>query len=334
MFVSQAKWCGMETIMKKNLYVFLVLWCVLLLTACSTENESDSMSAIDTEKISNIDALGKSKDFTDPNNELNDGKDNNVKNIVIVDEKEMTMEELRILSTKETLSKEDFSPFKNRITTRLRSTEAIEGFSYEIIDGSEVFYLDVSYHIASDKINGAFLYNENIENMQRSDIRTGVIEPVLEGSLRMSDYVEFLLPDNVIEGDFDIYLGYYGGCEFLTNDIKVGSVYYVSTNNLCPLIVDNEIIELRGTTSRAIQNLETEQVLSLEVPCYLCLEVNEDSNEKSWCGYFFQPESEFGYAFMLDANQFEKEDIFAVLESVSFIERAFPEGVLNFTIDM
>ena len=321
--------------MKKSVSCLLAIGMLLLTVACaknlpedlpdeieSNNEDCKESNDINEEKIDTSEIMP--GEVSDTYNEQAD-TEKRENNEEVLAYKEMTMSDIRILAQAEEITITDFDIYANRIVDDQfanTSNEFYDNFSYVLQHEGQSFRLYVSYAIFQNKIRSVFLYNESIEPAQRVDIRTGLIDEVINADVSMSDYALYHLPNGVTEGEFSIYLGYYGGQEFLYENEIVGGFNFTYAQDLRPRISGNELVGI-DWVSGDISYIESETIEEPDVPCMLCLQYNSDTGKQSWCAYFCVPNAQIGFALELDDSIFDKEDILDILKDISFISTAF-----------
>ncbi|MGN0431337.1 MAG: hypothetical protein ACI4EQ_03175 [Lachnospiraceae bacterium] len=228
---------------------------------------------------------------------------------------EISIDAIRQLSEKENLTVEDVSGWNGV------QSMGENGFYYEFLHEGKTYRLD----IVGDE--GGNLKSARLVDMATYlsiDIRTGSIDNLLSNTVSMSDYLTSALPDGWTIGEYDIYLGgHFGGSQILdSQENPVGDILIM--HGLNPTFSEDELINI-DTYDNNVSLLTKESLMQCEIPCILTIMTEEkDGMETEYrCAYFAKEGCDICYQIKVRSDCISEEEMIALLETVTFAERAF-----------
>lgn len=201
------------------------------------------------------------------------------------------------------------------------------GFAYyEFTYAGKEYQLDI-YETAQGELEGVRLVD--CETMLSIDIRTGNVEHLIENTVSMEDYFTLDLPEGLSVGAYDIYMMDFGGSRIDSDqtqdtELPCGKVRIVHAVE--PVVVEGQLKDVSYANNN-VYFQKKESLTQLPYPCLLTLMSVEESKDTTadWWGAYFAKEGceDICYLVQFRADLFSKEEVIAILETITFSERAF-----------
>lgn len=231
---------------------------------------------------------------------------------------EITMDEVKKLSTKKDLSLTDLYAYSGR-----KETE--QGFAYYAFSYDGVEYTLDIYTTEQGELEGVRLVRRS--DYLSIDIRNGNIDHLLTSDVSVADYLTVELPQGMSVGEYDMYMPDFGGSRIDTEETKneeipCGKIRLMHGDTL--VFADGKLTDIAFNDNN-LYAVTKESISDLPAPC-LFMELTEDSDtETEWWAAYFAKEgvSDIGYLVQLKKDCFTKEEALDVVKSVQFAERAF-----------
>ena len=231
---------------------------------------------------------------------------------------EITMDEVKKLSTKKGLSLTDLYAYSDR-----KETE--QGFAYYAFSYDGVEYTLDIYTTEQGELEGVRLVRRS--DYLSIDIRNGNIDHLLTTDVSVADYLTVELPQGMAVGAYDMYMPDFGGSRMDTEETKneeipCGKIRLMHGDT--PVFADGKLTDIDFNDNN-LYAVTKESISDLPASC-LFMELTEDGDtETEWWAAYFAKEgvSDIGYLVQLKKDCFTKEEALDVVKSVQFTERAF-----------
>lgn len=231
---------------------------------------------------------------------------------------EITMDEVKKLSTKKDLSLTDLYAYSDR-----KETE--QGFAYYAFSYDGVEYTLDIYTTEQGELEGARLVRRS--DYLSIDIRNGNIDHLLTSDVSVADYLTVELPQGMAVGAYDMYMPDFGGSRMDTEETKneeipCGKIRLMHGDT--PVFADGKLTDIDFNDNN-LYAVTKESISDLPASC-LFMELTEDGDtETEWWAAYFAKEgvSDIGYLVQLKKDCFTKEEALDAVKSVQFTERAF-----------
>lgn len=232
----------------------------------------------------------------------------------------LSMEEVKKLSETEDLTIEEVCAYPD-----LKESEL--GFSYyEFMFEGKTYTLDI-YETSRGGLEGARLVDR--ESLLSIDIRTGNVEHLIQNTVSIEDYLSLKLPEGLSIGAYDMYISDFGGARIdsdLTRDEEQPCGMIRIMHGMKPAISGGVLKDVTAANNN-VSFLEKESITGLAYPCLLTLMSVETDREHTveWWGAYFAEEGceDICYLVQFRADLFSREEVEAILKTISFTERAF-----------
>lgn len=274
--------------------------------------------------------------------EKNNISDNNIK----VGELTIT-EVLQLSKKKDSLSIEDFNIESKETTKEDNLLNSIYKVNYRGVE----YELQVSYYINNNTFHSVELIHEL--SGDSIDIRYNRVEDFFNNHMSMSRYITYNLPETLINGDYNVELGYLGGNLFCYKEI--GSCIISETSESTPygwnsyggvemyyklncIFNNGQLIDVSIPWNHSVYLDEAQPVDGCEVPAiiipvshdlYTAVEAEEkgltqdEITSKMWYVFFAKEDSDISYAIYFNKDYYSMEDTISLAQTVRFSEDAF-----------
>ncbi len=236
-----------------------------------------------------------------------------------------TMDQVKIFSEKEMVTIQELKNWKGLQECSL----PVLGFRQYYYD---FFYEDREYRLefrSGEDDEVLFVRLVDMQTMLSIDIRTGNIEHLVDNLVSMDDYLSLTLPEGISTGQYDLYMGHFGGARLnnvnLQETESCGGIYILDGSRVKPNIIQGELLSVNDYDNNIFH--EGMEPLSLSpVPSLLTLMKLEEANgivTQYYSIYFAEKSCFYCYNIRLRTDLFTKEEALTIAESIQFSERAF-----------
>lgn len=239
----------------------------------------------------------------------------------------LTMEQIETLSQKPILTTQDLLVYEGLQQTSLSAVD-YKQYYYDFAHEDKPYRLEFRSG-ADDELQ--FVRLVNMETMLNIDIRTGIVEHLLNNTVTMADYLTYDLPEGVTASGYDLYQGDFGGEILVKNSGPCGGIYILDGSRVKPGFSRDELLNVENYENNIFHE-EAESLSISGVPTLLTLMTVEegDGTLQQYYSIYFAKESGFYcYNIRLQTDMFSKEEAVNVANSVVFESRAF--AVSDFT---
>ncbi len=274
--------------------------------------------------------------------------------------KKLTMEEVRELPNKREVTLQDFEAYSNGIYETFSDENALNGYlNFALSYEGESYELNISYMLEDNTIDSIGLVRTETGEMillrampkyeQNPDV-----EGFLHNHTKVSDYVQYQLPEGLSESGFLAGIGSRGGHIFYYENEEItkstfamewgapGGIMFLDQNQavfhqgkLAGAELEYNHTEYLPDTEEYLEGCETQAFLFLaNHDLYTASEVaeaeengnpirEEDQTANVWYVCFARENGKRAYALFLNDTYFDKEDIVSMARNIRFKEGAF-----------
>lgn len=235
---------------------------------------------------------------------------------------QLTMEQIKLLSTEDTLTVQDLFFWEGLQENSLQG-EFCKYYYYEFPYQENTYRLEFCVE-QEEKLR--FVLLVDMQTMLNIDIRTGNIDNLIANTVSMTDYLTYTLPENVSETSYDIYKPDHGGVDFIYEGEPCGGICILDNSRVNPRFADGAILRVDHYDNN-IYHVEMQGISTLSVPALFSLmEVEEGESVLQYYSVYFATQScHYCYNIRLRADLFAEEDIMTMLKTVQFSDRAFKQ---------
>ena len=185
---------------------------------------------------------------------------------------DITMEQIIACSNREKLLVEDLTIW-NGLQESSLTAESYRQYYYDFMYVGNPYRLE----FRSDADNTLlFARLVDMQTMLSIDIRMGNIEHLINQTVSMADYLSCDLPERVSLGEYDVFLGHFGGVNLQIGEEVCGSILILDGSRVKPVISGGRITGVSEYENN-IYHKETEEMVCPSAPAILTLmEVEED----------------------------------------------------------
>lgn len=255
-----------------------------------------------------------------------------------LEKKELTIEDIQKLAAKHgELEIGDFSPYMDLAPLQeTGSLSELLEFTYK----DKKMYMRIS---ASDKklaaapyegaLDHAIIFSEeflNLDTVEKefkydgscADIRSGNLEHILNGTVEMSDYITFELPDGLSQSGWKYWIGSHGGVYFTKNgETEKARMDDIGLFAEKPSVGGMEIWQNGQIPGKTELIKESEPVKKGDVT--IKRGKYQTEQEISWyIAYTECQKSHISYCFYLSSEEFTEEDFIKISDSIQLQDNA------------
>ena len=146
----------------------------------------------------------------------------------------------------------------------------------------------------------------------------------IDQMVSMTDYISCDLPKRVSLGEYDVFLGHFGGVNLKIGEEVCGSILILDGSRVKPVISGGRITGVSEYENN-IYHKETEEIVCPSAPAILTLmEVEEDGRTTEYYSiYFAEEDCNYCYNIRLRTDLFTKEEVVEIIASVEPEGRSF-----------
>ena len=146
----------------------------------------------------------------------------------------------------------------------------------------------------------------------------------IDQMVSMTDYISCDLPKRVSLGEYDVFLGHFGGVNLKIGEEVCGSILILDGSRVKPVISGGRITGVSEYENN-IYHKETEEIVCPSAPAILTLmEVEEDGRTTEYYSiYFAEEDCNYCYNIRLRTDLFTTEEVVEIIASVEPEGRSF-----------
>lgn len=250
---------------------------------------------------------------------------------------DLSLEAVEELAAKhDALTLDDFAPYMD-ISQDLLAEGICEDLEFTY--NGKTYYLRV---IASDKsdiqtpyqgsLDAAMIFSEDFLKLSTreeeylyegscADIRSGVLEHILEGTVTMEDYLTCELPEGVTQSSFKYWMASRGGVVFLKEGQSEEELVWENTGMTASIDRENPLcggIEIwgNGDISQHMEVLTEWDPLPAGEDTIWRGEVQMDDGYTWYAAFIKREDSTIAYGIYLNAELYTEEEFFALADTI------------------